>query len=49
MNIEDNFKEIRQKIKEAAEKSGRRADSVKIVAVSKSVHEERFSDAYQGA
>lgn len=47
MNIEKNLFEVRRKIRMAAERSGRKADSVKIVAVSKTVTEDRILEAYR--
>jgi pyridoxal phosphate enzyme (YggS family) len=46
MSIAANLTEVRQKIKQAAEKSGRSADAVKIVAVSKTVAADRVLEAY---
>ncbi len=46
MGIEANLIEVRAKIKEAAEKTGRKAEDIKIVAVSKTVPEEGILEAY---
>jgi len=48
MGIKENISEIRQKILETAEKAGRKAENIKIVAVSKTVAEEKILEAYQG-
>lgn len=47
MSIKENILDVRQKIKAAAERSGRRAEAIKIVAVTKTVSEERILEAYQ--
>lgn len=47
MSIENNLKEARQKIKAAAERSGRRAETIKIVAASKTVNEDKLREVYQ--
>lgn len=48
MGTKENISEIRQKILETAEKAGRKAENIKIVAVSKTVAEEKILEAYQG-
>jgi len=47
MGIEENLFAVRRKIQQTAEISGRRAETVKIVAVSKTVSEEGILQAYQ--
>lgn len=47
MSIEESLFEVRRKVQEAAEKSGRKAETVKIVAVSKTVSELGIREAYQ--
>jgi pyridoxal phosphate enzyme (YggS family) len=43
--IEDNIKDIRSRIEKAAEKSGRGAEEIKLVAVSKTIEPERINQA----
>lgn len=47
MSIKENLLDVRQKIDAAAERAGRRTEAIKIVAVSKTVSEERILEAYQ--
>jgi pyridoxal phosphate enzyme (YggS family) len=47
MNIRENIADIKQKIRIAAERSGRRAEAVRIVAVTKTVPVENIREAYQ--
>jgi pyridoxal phosphate enzyme (YggS family) len=43
--IEDNIKDIRSRIEKAAKKTGRGAEEIKLVAVSKTVEPERINEA----
>lgn len=47
MKIAENLFEVRQKIQETAERSGRKPEMVKIVAVSKTVSPEGIQEAYE--
>jgi hypothetical protein len=47
MNINENLTDIRQKIRIAVERSGRRVETVKIVAVTKTIPVENIQEAYQ--
>ena len=46
--IEQNIKDIRSRIEKAAQKSGRGADEVKLVVVTKTVDAERVNEAIRG-
>lgn len=46
MSITENIADVRVKILAAAERAGRKADCVKILAVSKTVSEDRIMEAY---
>ncbi|WP_080846525.1 YggS family pyridoxal phosphate-dependent enzyme [Cytobacillus gottheilii] len=46
MKVEDNLKEIQQKIDAACQRSGRNQDEVKIIAVTKYVSIERAQEAF---
>ncbi|MCK4404002.1 MAG: YggS family pyridoxal phosphate-dependent enzyme [candidate division Zixibacteria bacterium] len=46
--IEQNIKDIRSRIEKAAQKSGRGADEVKLVVVTKTVEAERVNEAIRG-
>lgn len=47
MNIEDNLKQIYQRIGKATEGSGRRPEDIKLLAVSKTMKPEVVKEAYQ--
>lgn len=47
MSIEDNLKQIYQRIGKAAEGAGRRPQDIKLLAVSKTKHAEAVMEAYQ--
>ena len=46
--IEQNIKDIRSRIEKAVEKSGRGADEIKLVVVTKTVEVERINEAIRG-
>lgn len=47
MSIEDNLKQIQQRISVAAERAGRQSEGIKLLAVSKTMSVETVEEAYQ--
>jgi pyridoxal phosphate enzyme (YggS family) len=47
MQIEENVARVRERIERAAKKSGRAADAIALMAVSKTIAPERIREAYQ--
>ncbi len=48
MNVETNIKDILQRIKAAAERTGREENNIQLVAVSKNVSISKIDEAYRG-
>lgn len=48
MSIKENISDIFQRVAKAAEKSGRKADDIKVIAVSKTVNADKAKEAIEG-